>query len=176
MTTDPPDPHEYQQMSGSVTDVALADLLTLSGVAAAVSSATGVATALAPHLRSSPPLAVQLLESYSTPEHHLVTWRVSNLTIHGLYLDRVQLIDPNGAVGQVEKVRRGLSIEPAADSGTAALPLAVAPGSRIDLLLRIDLLDRDRFANRPWATVRLVYSRLDQKHPQTAEFVVLLRW
>lgn len=146
--------------------------ITLAGLAATGALGFNVAEKVVRGLRSPEPIVIQILDSTFDQQHHRISLEVSNQTLHGIYIERAELDAPTGKSYTVYKPK-SMDFSHVSEPPPWA-PVLISPGVKTSLILEIDLCDKAK--TKPYGTLRLQVSRLEEKKESTVEAQFRLRW
>ncbi|MBZ5506055.1 MAG: hypothetical protein LAO78_11260 [Acidobacteriia bacterium] len=165
-----------QHQAQSVVSPPTMEFFTLAGLAASAALGVNVGEKAVRGLRSPEPVVVQILDSTFDQQHHRISLKVTNQTLHGIYIERTELEAPTGKSYTLHKVEfKNMSLDSAPVSKPSPwAPVLIPPGNTISFTLEIDLCDKAK--TKPYGTLKLQVSRLEEKKESPVEAHFRLRW
>jgi len=155
------------------------EFFTLAGIAATLGLGGGATKALYEKLKTDDPLLIQVLDSSVSGNNHQLSLRITNLTLHGIYIDELKVEKPKNTTLTIKAISNSaakpdfsFSSDTPRPNGTT-LPLRLAPEGAISITAQIPLGADD---SKPHGTLEVKYSKLDEKEQKTLKQEVLLRW
>lgn len=120
-------------------------------------------------LRAQNPIFVQVLDSRLVQDRHEISFKVTNNTLHGAYLESISLVAPEG---EYSVVIRGQS-DP---FFPVELPMLINPGK--GRLFDVNFSKcQNRGLDSDWSgTLELLVSRLEDAKPESQQVKFRLRW
>jgi len=167
--------------AGEVPNVT-AEFFTLAGLAAASALGVRVGEKTYQLMKSPEPLVVQILDSVVIKDEHRVTLKVTNQTLHGTYLERLEITKPEGLtpkfyLRETERESGMLSHSAWVEHKVGeCFPKHVAPGSDTSFAFSLPLLKQEDFVRAPYGICSLHFSRLEERKIDGKEIVFRLRW
>lgn len=162
-----------------------AEFFTLAGLAAGGSLGVAVGEKAYRYLKSPEPLVLQVMKSVLDQGRHFVEFKAANQTLHGLYLEALSVDHAQAAPGAVTVLLRqtvpgtGMqfpSVQWVAQTSPVFVPQYIEPGGVLDFAITLAQIPRTN-KTRPYATLRIDFSRLDEQDPTTdRKQIFRLRW
>jgi hypothetical protein len=138
------------------------------------------AEALLKQIQSPDPVVVQVLDSKQVTNRHEVLFKVTNNTIHGIYIENASLLEPKDkhSIKRVDDPQSpGIDTPGGVESASAWSPVLVEPGDETFLELKFPLCQNRKMKTDWSGSMELVISRLDQqKEPQRDKVAFRIRW
>ncbi len=165
---DTPPPAGPQSVAGETPRdvVGVAEALALLKV---IGPTWTVANEAVAKFKGLPPLLVQVEESAVDDQAHVIGFRVTNATPHGLYIEGVSMIEPKGVMLQLGKIQVNDNVV------YTALPVLVPTQGHAKIKVRFPRTDALLRREPPAVKLRCDYSPLAEDDPKQAVFTVRLR-
>jgi hypothetical protein len=125
-------------------------------------------------------------DSRATPKHHEIRTRIENHSRSGTYVESVEIQIPKMKKADAALTKDGVNlssklfVEPGGlgdeEETVIAFPVLIPSDDSLEFHIRLNLLDKTKFKDKPYMHAVIVFSRLDTEKEETETIPFRIRW
>lgn len=163
------------------TDQIKAEFFTLGGAVAAGGFSVGVGEKIYRYIKSKEPIVVQIMDSVLIDESHRVAINVANQTIHGVYIEMLQLEKPKDAELEYFQWKKdfghgGVGLPPTVWDAYEWTPKHIPPGEDIYFAIGFPMIKDSKTPDKEYGEFKMSFSRLEEKKMDSEKYSFRIRF
>ena len=151
------------------------EFITLAGLAAALGLGASASEKTYEILQSrQQPLSIQVLKSDAIEGAHIIGFHVTNNTQHGVYLEKISFEKPKDAKATIySSLKMGEFTNKLKE---LSLPMLIPPRQGSGVTVAMALREDEATKEKPYGTLELEFSKLDEKKAERVKTDFRIRW